>query len=115
MTTPTNEELDALVARLRGFVRAHNPGQCKMLSLGDGCSCELCAITALREQVKDWKENSHLFLAERDKYKAALGQYPEGRDVILAATLAENEQLRQRIAALESAPIGFEPLPDGTA
>jgi len=35
---------------------------------------------------------------ERDRYKAALGQYPKGRDVILAAALAEIENLRAALA-----------------
>lgn len=37
---------------------------------------------------------------ERDRYKAALGEYPEGRDVFLAAALAEVEAQAQRIEEL---------------
>jgi chromosome segregation ATPase len=35
---------------------------------------------------------------ERDRYKAALGEYPEGRDVILAALLAERSTRERELA-----------------
>ena len=34
--------------RLRTFVRAKSPGQCKMLSKGSACDCLLCCIDALQ-------------------------------------------------------------------
>ena len=38
---------------------------------------------------------------ERDRYKAALAEYPEGRDVFLAGALAEVEKLKERAERAE--------------
>jgi chromosome segregation ATPase len=39
---------------------------------------------------------------DRDRYKAALGEYPEGRDVMLAGALAQMETERQRAERAEA-------------
>jgi hypothetical protein len=73
-STPDAPELPR--ARLLAFIREHAPGKCKMLSLGDKCTCPLCdvdrlAALATRQPLPEPLTN--LVCDAIDGYKAGLG------------------------------------------
>ena len=52
--------------RLRGFIRGHVHGGCKILSVGDKCECPLCDLDfiiseeSLRSEILNWPREKQL-------------------------------------------------------
>jgi len=59
-------------------------------------------VARLKSEVEFLHKRRGEIVIDRDRYRAALGKYPEGRDVMLGGALAEVERSRERIAALEA-------------
>lgn len=60
----------------------------------DGYEDDSARLLELRAEIEFLHKRRGELVIERDHYKAALGQYPEGRDVMLGGALAEVETLR---------------------
>ena len=58
-------------------------------------------VARLKSEVEFLHKRRGEIVIDRDRYRAALGKYPEGRDVMLDGALAEVERSRERIKALE--------------
>lgn len=52
MTTEQAEKAHALLESVKEKERETNPGQCRMFSMGDECSCVLCLCDELRGLLK---------------------------------------------------------------
>jgi hypothetical protein len=48
---PTPEQLAIAQTRLRAFICEHLRGQCKIISLGEGCLCALCDFDRMRAAI----------------------------------------------------------------
>ena len=59
-------------------------------------------VARIKSEVEFLHKRRGEIVIDRDRYRAALGKYPEGRDVMLGGALAEVERSRKRIAALEA-------------